>query len=147
MNEIYKEGKLVLVSCMIINDKNEMLLLYRKDHKHLETAGGRVESSDVENPQKITIDELKRAAIREAHEELGDIELAPLKLFKSTEFKIPDGRNAIAHKFLTKIIKGTPKIMEPERFLRIEWISLNEFDKHLVSPDLKLLANKLKNLV
>ncbi|MBN2420846.1 NUDIX hydrolase [Candidatus Woesearchaeota archaeon] len=138
--EIYKDGKLVLVSCIIVTKNNELLLLYRTEHNHFETAGGRMQLSDLKDKNKITMDDLKKAAVREGKEELGDVEFSPLKHFVSVEFKIPDGRNAVAHKFLTAIKKGTPKIMEPERFSKIELVPIKTMKKYPLSPDLKLLV-------
>ena len=138
-----KDGKLVLSGCLIINDKREVLLLKRKDHNHYETPGGKVRLAEIS--KKITVKDLAKTAERETYEELGeDIFLDELIYFEKIEFKIPNGRNAIANKFLTKIIKGIPRVNEPERFSKIKWIPVEKLSEEQISPDLKLLLPKIK---
>jgi 8-oxo-dGTP pyrophosphatase MutT (NUDIX family) len=138
-----KEGKLVLSGCLIINDKREVLLLKRKDHNHYETPGGKVRLAEIS--KEITINDLSKTAERETYEELGrDIFLDKLVYFEKIEFKIPDGRNAIANKFLTKVIHGVPQVNEPERFSEIKWIPMERLNEEPISPDLKLLLPKIK---
>ena len=131
--------KLILSGCLIINEKNEILLLFRKDHKHYETPGGKVPH---DNP---SLEQLKNSALREAYEELGnDIKLAEPKYFGKTDFIIPDGRRGIANKFMTRLISGTPKVNEPEIFSKFAWLSIETLKEQPISPDLKLLADKLR---
>lgn len=139
---------IILSGCLVINEKKEILLLFRKKHQHYETPGGKInpeEAKDIANP---TEDELKKAAERELHEELGnDLQIAQLKFFAKAEFTIPDGRKATANKFLTKIIKGTPRITEPDLFERIEYLPIDSLENYPISPDLKILLPKLKELL
>jgi len=130
------EKKLVLVSCLVVNDKKEILLLYRKDHKHWETPGGKPEKDE----------NLEDAANRELHEELGNVKTSHLKLFTKVEFTVPDGRKAIAHKFITKIISGTPRIQEPEIFEKCQYLPINNLEDSPISPDLKIILPKLKEI-
>jgi ADP-ribose pyrophosphatase YjhB (NUDIX family) len=137
--------RVILSGGLLVNNKKEILLLFRKDHKHFETPGGKLETSDCKNSNKITTEDLARAALREIHEELGKkIKLGKLKFFTKVEFKLPDGRFATANKFLTKIISGEPEINEPMQFSRIKFININELENYPVSPDLKLLIPQLK---
>lgn len=139
--------KLILSGCLIVNDKRELLLLFRKDHKHYETPGGKINFEDCFNSENPTISDLAKTAERELHEELGDnIKVNTLKYFDKVEFNIPDGRSAIAHKFLTKIISGKPKITEPEIFTKFDYLPLDSLEKYPISPDLKLLLPKLKKI-
>lgn len=58
MIHAYKENRIILSGCLILNDKEEILLLYRKDHKFYETPGGRVglnECSNLEDPNLIDL--------------------------------------------------------------------------------------------
>ncbi len=139
-------GRIILAGCLVSNNKKELLLLYRKDHGHYETPGGKVEPDECGDFKNPTVDELARTATRELFEELGeDVVFEDLIYFDKVEFVIPDGRKATAHKFLTKIFTGKPRINEPEIFTKLDWIPVKEIEKYPVSPDLKLLTQKIKN--
>lgn len=141
-----KSNVLILSGCLVINDNRELLLLYRKDHKHYETPGGKVHIEECSNPDEPTLDDLAKAAERELYEELGsDIKVKKLSYFGNVQFKIPDGRLAIANKFVTTIISGTPKINEPDIFERFDYLPISQLEKYNISPDLKLLLPELKS--
>ncbi|MBW2968741.1 NUDIX hydrolase [Candidatus Woesearchaeota archaeon] len=137
--------KLILSGCLVVNDNKEVLLLYKKNHKHYETPGGKLDPEDCSVPNQCTVDDLAKTARRELFEELGDdIEVEPLKFFDKIEFTIPDGRKAVANKFLTRIIKGKPRNNEPETFDRIDYLPIEKIEEYPISPDLKLLTSRLK---
>jgi 8-oxo-dGTP pyrophosphatase MutT (NUDIX family) len=138
------EGQLILSGGIIINDRKEMLLLYRKDHKHYETPGGKVRLDECKNQDKPTIEDLARTAERELREEIGNVKTEGLRYFGKVEFIIPDGKKAIANKFLTRIISGKPQIAEPEKFSRLEYLPISRLEEYPISPDLKLLMPVLK---
>jgi 8-oxo-dGTP pyrophosphatase MutT (NUDIX family) len=145
MVNVYSKDRIILSGCLIFNDNNELLLLYRTDHNHYETPGGKVELEECDNPENPSIDDLARTAKRELHEELGDdFEAEKLVYFGNVSFTIPDGRLAIANKFATKIISGTPKVNEPERFSKYDYLPVEKLEEFPISPDLKLLVPKLK---
>lgn len=147
MTHIGFEGKLILSGCLVINDKKEILLLYKKDHKHYETPGGKVRLNECSDPKDPTIQDLAKTAERELYEELGDdIKAEKLRYFGKVEFKIPDGRQAVAHKFLTKIIAGEPRLNEPDVFSKFDYLPISSLGDYSISPDLKLLLNKLKKI-
>jgi ADP-ribose pyrophosphatase YjhB (NUDIX family) len=134
--------RLILVSCMLINDKKEILLLFKKKGGYYETPGGKVREL---NP---TLEDLKNAALRETGEEVGkSIKVGELKIFSEMEFTIPDGRQAKLTKFLAKSFTGEPKLMEPEIFDHFKWIPIRDLEKYTLSPDLKELTPKLKQLL
>ena len=138
-------GKIILSGCLIVNEKSEILLLYRKDHKHYETPGGKIISEECSNPENPSIEDLAKTAERELYEELGDnIKVEELKYFGKVEFKIPVGRIAIANKFLTSIESGKPRINEPKIFSKLEYLPIKNLEHYPISPDLKLLLPKLK---
>ena len=140
-------GRILLSGCLILNDKKEILLLYRKDHHHYETPGGKVRKEECTHPNDPTIDDLAKTAEREVYEELGsEIKIETLKYFTSVEFTTPDGRLAHAHKFLTKIHSGTPHLNEPEQFSKLEYLPLRYLEDYPLSPDLRLLLAKVKGL-
>lgn len=139
--------KLILSGCLVVNKNKEILLLYKTNHKHFETPGGKIKTDECTNPKRPSIEELKKTAERETYEELGNkIKLEELNYFGKIEFTIPDGRKAIAHKFLTNIISGEPTLNEPETFNKIKWIPIKDLEKFKISPDLKLLCDKLKSI-
>ena len=57
---------------------------------------------------------------------------------------LPDGREAIANKFMTTIISGTPSIQEKETFSKLEFLSFTQLENFPISPDLKLFLPELK---
>lgn len=145
MAHIELNGRLILSGCLVINDKKEVLLLFRTKHRHYETPGGKVNPAECKNPPNPSEEDLAKTAERETYEELGKgIKLGKLKYFGKTEFTIPDGRLAVANKFLTRIILGKPVLAEPELFSEIKWLPLEKLEQYPVSPDLKLLAPRLK---
>lgn len=147
MGYVFKNNYLILAGNLIVNDKKEILLLHRSDHNHYETPGGKLEKSECVDFDNPSIDEIKSASQRELIEELGNgFEFSKLKLFSFVKFKIPNGQKAICYKFITKIISGTPKIMEPNTFDSLEWLPINKLEKYNISADLKLLLNKLKEI-
>ncbi len=134
--------KLILVSCMLINEKKEILLLFKKKGGYYETPGGKVKGSN------STLEDLKRATLRETEEEVGtDIEVGELEIFSEMEFPIPDGRQAKLTKFLAKSFSGEPELMEPEIFDHFKWIPIKDIENYPISPDLKELTPKLKQLL
>lgn len=148
MTHVHLGERIILSGCLILNDKKQLLLLYRKDHNHYETPGGKVRLSECSNKKNSTTEDLAKTAEREAYEELGtEMKLSKLKFFAKVEFIIPDGRKAIANKFLTHIISGTPKINEPELFLRLDYFTLEQLEQQPLSPDLKLLFPELKKIM
>ena len=147
MEHVKIDGKLILSGCLVINNKKEILLLFKKDHKHYENPGGKVNLEECSNPENPTVEDLEKTAERELYEELGkDINVKKLKYFGKIEFKIPDGRLAIANKFMTEIISGKPILNEPKIFSKFGYIPVNKLEDFPISPDLKLLLPKLKAL-
>ena len=135
------EKKLILSGCLLMNDKREILLLKRKDHGHYETPGGKVESEG----RAIDVTVLRETAERELREELGtEFEIDGLRFFSNVLFTIPDGRKAIANKFVAKLVSGEPKVNEPEIFSEMKWIPIDTIEKENISPDLKIIVSLLK---
>jgi len=139
-------NKLILSGNILLNENNEIFLLFRKKHSHLETPSGKLEESECEDIFNPTKDELKEAAKRELFEELeGVLEIISIDYFDSVDFIIPDGRMAVAHKFITRI-KGNPKASERDLFDKdkSKFFKLEELKNEPISPDLALLLPKLK---
>ncbi len=145
MTEVYEKERIILSGCLVINDKKEVLLLYRKDHNHYETPGGKVKQEECFNPKQCVLEDIRKTAKRELHEELGnDIKVEELKYFGKAEFTTPKGKLAIANKFKTKIISGKPKLCEPKVFSKFDYLPINKLEEYPISPDLKILLPKLK---
>ncbi|MFH1840430.1 MAG: NUDIX hydrolase [Nanoarchaeota archaeon] len=139
------KGRLILVSCLVVNDKKEVLLLFRKDHKHYETPGGKVHEEEFKDQKNPTNEELMKVAERELGEELGeDIKIEKLKFFVKIDFEIPDGRLATTSKFITKYISGEPIIQEPELFEKFDWLPIKSLEKYPIAPDMKLFLKRFK---
>ncbi|USN45747.1 MAG: NUDIX hydrolase [Candidatus Woesearchaeota archaeon] len=139
--------ELILVSQFVRNSKNEVLLLFRKDHRHYETPGGKLKRDECEQFQQPREEELKKAAKRELHEEVGQhIKISKQTLFRIVRFDVPDGRKAIAYKFVADLLSGEPILQEPELFDHFKWITIDDLETMNLSPDLKLLGNELKEL-
>lgn len=146
MTHAHIDGKIILSGCLVINDKKEILLLYQTRHGFYETPGGKVRLKECNNPDDPNIEDLAKTVRREMLEELGgDIEAEELKYFDKVAFTIPDGRLAVANKFLTRIISGTPRIGEPELFSKLDYLPIERLEEYPISPDLQLLLTKLKD--
>ncbi|MBW2971036.1 NUDIX hydrolase [Candidatus Woesearchaeota archaeon] len=147
MNNLYVMGRRILAGCLVVDENNRILLLFRRDHKHYETPGGKVAVSDCLDPAKPKVDDFARAARRELFEELGNsIKVEPLCYLGCVDFKTPIGKPATSHKFLTKIFEGKPKINEPKQFSKLEYLPIKELQKYPISPDLRVLLPKLQSL-
>lgn len=145
MTHAHIKDRIILSGCLILNEKQEILLLYRSDHNHYETPGGKVRLRECENQANPSEEDLKKTAKRELYEELGrDIEIKELEYFGKVEFEIPGGKLAVANKFITKILSGIPKLNEPEIFSKFDYLPIESLEKHSISPDLKLILPKLK---
>jgi 8-oxo-dGTP pyrophosphatase MutT (NUDIX family) len=135
---------LLLSGNLIINDKKEIYLLYRNDHLFYETPGGKVKPEECQDYSNPTIEELEMVARRELQEEVAGIEsIIALSYFKSVEFHTPDGREALAHKFIIRVkglLHPKEKGFDKEKS---RWIPVRELYKYPLSPDLKLLVPAL----
>ena len=141
----YNKERILLSGCLVINNKKEILLLYRTKHKHYETPGGKVDLEECSNKINPSKNDLAKTAERELYEELGkNIKIEKLKYFCKIKFTIPDGRKAVAYKFITKIVSGKPILNEPDIFSRFDYLPIENLEKYPISPDLKLILLKLK---
>ncbi len=126
---------ITLSGCAIINERKELLLLWKKEHKHYEFPGGKV------NPEET----LEEAAKRECREEL-EVDVDIIKYFNYEDFEI-DGRNYRSHKYLAQI-HTEPRIGEPDKFEKLFWMPIADYEKHFCAPNVikfcrKYLAEEL----
>lgn len=139
------DGRHQLSGMLIYNDKEEVMLLHRIDHDHYETPGGKVDDLDCKNPKKPTEKDYRNAAIRETFEEAGqEFIFEDPEYVGNVTFLKPKGKEAIAHKFKTRIVFGKPEIKEPKTFDKIKWFSKEELEKEnsKISNDLKLFLKE-----
>lgn len=140
-------SSIILSGNIIINsDNTQIYLLYRKDHQYYETPGGKAKPEEIkDNSGPPTLKELEKVAERELFEEVDGIkEIVYRRYYRSVTFKTPDGREAIAHKFIIKI-KGELKPKEDIFDLeKSRWLRIKDLEKYPLSPDLKLLVERIK---
>ncbi|MBT3407887.1 NUDIX hydrolase [Candidatus Woesearchaeota archaeon] len=146
MSNLIIDERKVLAGCIILNKTcDEILLLYREDMGHYETPGGKVKLSDCLDPKNPLLIDCERAAEREIYEEIGPhLKMGKFCYFGMVPFQISESKKFYAHKFLTKILDGEPKIMEPETFQKLEYIPIAKLDDYPISPDLKLFKERLQ---
>lgn len=138
------------VCAVISNEEGKFFLAKRGEEARNESGkwefpGGSIEFGDT----------LKDSIIREMQEELG-IEIAPSDQLSAIDHIIPDeNQHWVAHAFMAKIVKGEPKILEPEKCEEIGWFSITEMKNMDITLALKAfpileeyLANKqqMRNL-
>lgn len=111
---------------IIINDKNEVLLIKRS--KDLENEAGKWARPGGKLEFGETVEE---AVIREMKEELG-IVVEVIGILDVTSNIYPDkGTHWVALGFLAKLISGTPKNMEPDKADEVKWFPINALPKNI----------------
>lgn len=118
----------------IIIQNHKILLLFKKDEKHWEVPGGKVEENE----------SATEAAVREAKEEIG-VETQLKKPFYSGEFE-KDGQLYLWHGYLAKIENGKPQLQE-DKFEKFSWISKDQLDQINLAPNLKMIEPGLRRLL
>ena len=115
--------KIQLSGCVIINNKEELLLLWKKKHKHYELPGGKVEQGE----------NLEGTAIRECKEELG-VNVKIIKYLGYEDFEI---NNLLfqSHKYLANIENNQiPKVNEPKIFGKLFWLPIKKYQNYSCAP-------------
>lgn len=104
------------LTAALIVENHKLLLVHNTKHnqKRIEPPGGKKEINE----------SLKDCVIREVKEELG-IEIEVEGLFSEVLTDSPEGK-FIVRMFICKIIKGIPKIMEPEIISEFAWYSYDD---------------------
>jgi len=131
------------VGAAIFNDKGELFITKRgkkvkNERGTWEIPGGSVEFGET----------FEEAIKREIKEELG-IEIEIIELLGICDHIIPnEHQHWVSPTFICKIIKGIPKILEPEKCEAIGWFTLQKAEKLPLSIvtkyDLSLLKKKYK---
>jgi len=122
---------------LIVNDKNETLLL-KRTLKARNSAGFWAEpGGGVEVGEKVE-DALKR----EIKEELG-VEIKIIKFLGFTE-GIVDNQHWISLNYLAKIVSGEINNLEPEKHAEVKWFSLDGLPEKLVQNTIDAINEYLK---
>lgn len=137
---------LVLSGSILIDEAGKICLLHRIKHNHYETPGGKVDSDDAHDILNPSISELEVTARRELAEEVAHtIDIVSMEYFTSVPFTIPDGRKAIAYKFIVHV-KGivAVNVAEGTLFDKVGNFLVDELDDVKLSPDLELILPQLQ---
>lgn len=126
---------------LIINDKNETLLIKRGDKSKNEVGFWGKPGGAVEFGEKV-----EDAVRREIKEEL-DIDIELVKFLGFTDHIIKsDNQHWVTLSYLAKIISGEPKNMEPEKTEAIGWFNFNNLPENLNQPAIDSIKKYLKSL-
>lgn len=136
-----KECVGVGAGALIFNEEGKLLLSLRgpeaKNEKGLwEIPGGAIEFGET----------LAQGLKREIKEEL-DIEVEIIEMLQVCDHILPqEHQHWVSPTYICKIVKGEPKIMEPEKCDRIDWFTLEEAEKLPLSlvtkEDIAILRNR-----
>ncbi len=124
--------------CLILNDKDEVLLMKRAGEVRNEAGwwskpGGGVDFGET----------AEKAMIREMKEEL-DIKVEIIGYLPHTNHFTKDKeQHWVALNFVAKIISGKPKIMEPHKCDKVDWFSMNKLPKKITQTTEEPIKNYL----
>ncbi|MBN2112487.1 NUDIX domain-containing protein [Candidatus Woesearchaeota archaeon] len=127
------------VGALILNDKNEFLMLLRgknckNEHGKWMVPGGAVDFNDT----------LEDTIKREVKEELGvEIELGEI-IAVANHILPQEKQHWVSPTFKAKIISGEPKIMEPQKHDDIGWFSFDSLPENLSKATQLVLGDYLK---
>lgn len=123
-----KSGGVIRVGCgaIIINDKNEVLLLKRSKSLAFEPGlwarpGGSLEIGE----------SLEDAVAREVKEEVGIIVKVLRVLDATTNYYPAKGTQWVALGYLAKPVSGEPQNLEPDKADEVKWFPLGALPKNI----------------
>lgn len=134
------------IGVIIINDKNEILLLLRNSEAKLADSDMHLEGTYTLPSGKVMLDEtLVNAAIRKVKDETNlDILKSDLKLIS-----VADDVNNYAHYvtigFIISKYEGNFKLKNGKEFTNFGWFNLNNLPDNLCEPSKKIIENYLNN--
>lgn len=112
------------VCAIVINEEGKILAARRgpkarNERGKWEFPGGSIEFGDT----------LRQSIVREMIEELG-VEIETGDQLPAIDHLLPDEKQHwVANAFISKITKGTPQILEPEKCVEIRWVTWDEMKK------------------
>jgi len=126
---------------LIINDKNETLLLKRGTKSRNQAGYWSKPGGTVEFGEKI-----EDAIRREIMEEFGvEIELITFLGFTNHIMK-EENQHWLSISYLAKITKGEPKNLEPDKHDEIKWFTFDNLPKKLTQTTSEIIDEYLKSL-
>jgi len=129
-----------MTAALIVKD-NKILLVHNTKHNQIriEPPGGKKENNE----------SFEECIKREVEEELG-IRIKVNDLFQVCKTTSPEGEFEV-HMFLSEILQGEPKIMEPNKISKFGWYSSEELNdlmkKRVLVPNLHNSIDKIKQLL
>lgn len=141
-----KEG--IGVGVIILNDKNEILLLLRNSDAKLADSDMHLEGTYTLPSGKVMIDEtLVNAAIRKVKDET-NLEVLSNNL---ELISVGDDINQYAHYvtigFMTQKYSGNFKLKDSKEFVGFNWFKLDNLPNKLCEPSKKIIENYLHNKI
>jgi len=125
---------------LIVNDKNEILLLKRTDRARNQAGFWSKPGGTVEFKEKI-----EDAVVREIKEEVA-VDIKIVKFLGFTESVIEnETQHWICLNYLAKIVGGEVQNMEPEKHEEVKWFSLNNLPEKLAKNTIDSISEYLKN--
>lgn len=127
------------VGAAIFNDEGKLFITKRgkkakNERGKWEIPGGGVEFGET----------FKEAIVREIKEEVG-VEIEVIELLGICDHIIPlEKQHWVSPTYICKIVKGKPKILEPEKCAEIGWFTLEEAEKLELSIVTKYDVEQLK---
>ena len=123
-----------MVAGLVIKN-GKLLLVHNIKHNGLriEPPGGKKNEGE----------EWEKSIVREIKEEL-DIIVNPTKLFGIYDTSSPEGDFSV-HMYFCEIIKGKPRITEPDKINEFKWYSFNQLEELKKSG--RLVPNMCKALI
>lgn len=112
---------------LILNEKNEILLMKRKkdpEAGYWSIPGGRVDF----------LEQIEKTIKREIREELG-VDSEIVSLLGITDHIIPEKKTHwVSPCYLMRITKGVPRNVEPDKHVQIKWFPLDGLPENLAIP-------------
>lgn len=126
---------------LIINDKNETLLLKRGKNSRNQAGYWSKPGGTVEFGEKI-----EDAIKREIKEEFG-VEIELIKFLGFTDHIMKEeNQHWLSISYLAKIIKGEPQNLEPEKHDEIRWFNLNDLPEKMTQTTSEVVEEYLKEI-
>lgn len=126
---------------LIVNDKNETLLLRRGKNSRNQSGYWSKPGGTVEFGEKI-----EDAIKREIKEEF-DVEIELTKFLGFTNHIMKEeNQHWLSISYLAKIIKGEPKNLESEKHDEIRWFNFNDLPESLTQTTREPIKEYLKSL-
>jgi mutator protein MutT len=125
--------QMTVAGCVLTDDYGRILLLHRKltDSGLWYLPGGKVEEDEL--PES--------AAVRECREELG-VKVRLRRSLANEAFE-HEGTEYMFYWFLAEIVKGEPKITEPELFDDLDYIEFEDMPSLALSAASEILHHKI----